>query len=67
MNSRELAEKIWHEAVHNAFDVPGENAEEDLEAEDRESALRIIEHLLEEHAGVKPDAELTKAREENAD
>ena len=70
-NSREIAELIWREAVAPAFQGPPdrmgitEDPERDMEPEDRENALRIIEHLLETHAGVEPDRELEKAREES--
>jgi hypothetical protein len=63
MNSRQLAEKIWNEAVRPCYEGMGQD--NDPEPEDREAMLQGIEGLLERHAGLKADPELERLRKEN--
>lgn len=63
LNSRELAEKIWNEAVRPCYEGLGND--NDLEPEDREAMLQSIEGLLERHGNVPPDLELLAKRTEN--
>lgn len=63
LNSRELAEKIWNEAVRPVYEGLGHD--NDLEPEDREAMLQSIEGLLERHGNVPPDLELLAKRTEN--
>lgn len=65
VNSRELAEKIWNDAVRPCYEGLGQD--NDLEPEDREAMLQGIEGMLERHAGLEPDPVLEKARKENAE
>ena len=61
MNSRELAEKIFNEAVRPCYEGMAQDI--DPEPEDREAMLQAIEGILEREAKVKPDRTLTILRE----
>jgi len=63
LNSRQLAENIWNEAVRPVYEGLGQD--NDLEPEDREAMLQSIEGLLERHGNVPPDLELLAKRTEN--
>jgi len=64
MNSRDLADKIFNEAVRPCYEGMGQD--NDPEPEDREAMLQAIEGLLERHAGLKPDRMLKRLRKANA-
>lgn len=63
MNSRQLAEKIFNQAVRPCYEGMGQD--NDPEPEDREAMLQEIEGLLEKYAGLIPDPVLKKVRKEN--
>lgn len=64
LNSRQLAVKIWKEAIEPAHSA-GYEETEPLEGEDHEGMLQTIEGLLERNAGLKPDPVLQEARDKN--
>ncbi len=64
MSSRQMAEKLWREAIEPNFDgVFGFDCE--LEPEALEAAHQVMEGLLERHAGLQPDRDLQRKRDDN--